>query len=88
MLTQNFEISSPKALSHTNSDLNWEIKVLFNKFQRSVNLMALLFIAYPPEILYHRHLLRIHPYSTINMHGQFIIFALRCPSNSCMALHV
>jgi hypothetical protein len=32
-----------------------------------------------PEILYYRHLLRMHPYSTINMHGQFIIFALQCP---------
>jgi hypothetical protein len=42
----------------------------------------------PPEILYQRHLLRMNSYSTINMHGQFIIFALQCPSNSCMALHV
>jgi hypothetical protein len=32
--TQNFEISSLKGTSHTNSDSEWEIKALFNKYHR------------------------------------------------------
>jgi hypothetical protein len=34
-----------------------------------------------PEILYYRHLLRLHPYSTINMHGQasslFLLYSVQ-----------